>query len=108
MSIFINPTGHSTFGIALCARCSKKFPEDELRADPNSPGLMVCEADYDEYDPYRLPARQTERINLEFVRPDIPLNVPILVTSEGVRITETTDDDRITQDERIRITQGAS
>lgn len=105
MSVFIDPTGHSTYGVALCARCSRKFPEDELRPDPNSPGLMVCEADCDQYDPYRLPARQSENINLLFVRPDIPLDVSPVVTPEGVRVTEVTEDDRITQDGRVRITQ---
>lgn len=106
MSIFIDPSGHSTFGLALCARCSRKFPEDELSPDPNSPGLMVCPADRDEYDPYRLPARQSERINLEFVRPDVPLNVNVVDPPEGIRVTEVTEDDRITQDSRTRITQG--
>lgn len=43
-------------------------------SDPNSPGLRVCVDDMDEFDPYRLPARQTERINLPFVRPDVPLD----------------------------------
>lgn len=105
MSIFIDPTGHSTYGLALCARCSRKFPEDELRPDPNSPGLMVCEEDCDEYDPYRLPARQTERINLEFVRPDLPLDVPVITEVRGVRVTQT-DNDRITEDAGVRITQG--
>jgi hypothetical protein len=31
---------------------------------------MVCKDDLDEFDPYRLPARQTEDITLRFVRPD--------------------------------------
>lgn len=73
MSVFLNPTGRSTYGIALCARCSKKFFLDELSADPNFPGLMVCRDDLDQLDPYRLPMRQTEDITLEFVRPDEPL-----------------------------------
>jgi len=47
----------------------------ELYSDPNSPGLMVCREDLDDLDPYRLPARETERINLDFVRPDIPIAV---------------------------------
>jgi hypothetical protein len=46
----------------------------ELSPDPNYPGLMVCEEDRDEYDPYRLPARQTENITLRFPRPDTPLS----------------------------------
>lgn len=73
MSIFIDPQGESTFGIAICARCSRKMPLSELYSDPNAPGLMVCLDDLDEYDPYRLAARPTEEINLPFVRPDRPL-----------------------------------
>lgn len=73
MSLFIDPTGKPNFGIGICARCSRKLPLDELYSDPNAPGLMVCIEDLDEYDPYRLPARQTEEINLPFVRPDRPL-----------------------------------
>jgi hypothetical protein len=32
---------------------------------------MVCVKDLDVLDPYRLPARQTEQINLPFYRPDV-------------------------------------
>jgi len=46
---------------------------DQLFPDPNAPGLMVCKDDLDVLDPYRLPARQTEQINLPFVRPDLDL-----------------------------------
>lgn len=73
MSIFLDPTGRSTYGIGLCGRCSVKMSIEELYPDPNSPGLMVCKNDLDELDPYRLPARQTETITLKFTRPDVPL-----------------------------------
>jgi hypothetical protein len=73
MSIYLDPTGKSTYGIALCARCSIKMSIEDLYSDPNSPGLMVCEKDLDDLDPYRLPARQTEIITLKFTRPDTPL-----------------------------------
>ena len=73
MSIFLDPTGKSTYGIGLCARCSRKFSLDELRPDPNYPGLMVCKDDADVLDPYRLPARMSEQISLEFTRPDLSL-----------------------------------
>jgi len=43
-----------------------------LGRDPNFPGLRVCdEGCADQLDPYRLPARKTERINLRFPRPDV-------------------------------------
>jgi len=73
MSVFLDPSGESTFGIGICARCSRKLPLDDLYDDPNAPGLKVCIEDLDEYDPYRLAARPTEEINLLYVRPDRPL-----------------------------------
>jgi hypothetical protein len=76
MPIFLNPRGRSTFGLGICARCSRKMFLEELFPDPNSPGLMVCRKDRDTLDPYRLPARQTERITLPFNRPDLPLTDP--------------------------------
>ena len=70
MPLWVNPRGRTTYGIGICARCSRKMSLDELQPDPNAPGLMVCAKDRDEFDPYRLPARQTEDIRLPFVRPD--------------------------------------
>jgi hypothetical protein len=71
--VFFDPTGRSTYGIGICDRCRRVFSLEDLHSDPNSPGLKVCRADMDQYDPYRLPPRQTENINLPFVRPDVPL-----------------------------------
>ena len=73
MPLYLNTIGRSRLTIALCDRCNRKFPIDELRPDANSPGLIVCEADWDSLDPYRLPARETEDITPPFVRPDVPL-----------------------------------
>jgi hypothetical protein len=73
MSIWYDPTGKSSYGIALCDRCSRKMSITDLFSDPNSPGLRVCREDLDDLDPYRLPARQTEIITLPFTRPDVPL-----------------------------------
>ena len=74
MSIYIDPTGEPTYGIGLCARCSRKFPLAQLQPDPNYPALMVCSDDVDDYDPYRLAPRQPDQIVLPFVRPDLSLN----------------------------------
>ena len=71
MSLFLDTRGLAWAGIGICDRCSRKFPIGELMSDPNSPGLRVCRVYVDELDPYRLPARQTERITLPFVRPDV-------------------------------------
>lgn len=74
MAVFLDTTGNATLAIGICGRCSRKFPLDELMSDPNFPGLRVCRADLDEFDPYRLPARQTENITVRFPRPDVPLD----------------------------------
>jgi hypothetical protein len=39
--------------------------------DPNFPGMRVCAEDKDNFDPWRLPAIQTENIALRFPRPDV-------------------------------------
>lgn len=88
MPIFLNTTGQSVLGVGICARCSEKFPLLELEPDRNSPGLMVCKADNDELDPYRLPPRQTENINLPFVRPDVSLDVPTVIDEISALSTE--------------------
>lgn len=72
--IFIDPSGQPTYGIGICGRCSRKMVLSALMPDPNSPGLMVCEADRDDYDPYRLAPRKEDQIVLPFVRPDTSIN----------------------------------
>jgi hypothetical protein len=53
-----------------------KRPIIEAMPDPNFPGLKVCQQGCaDEKDPYRLPARKTERIALQFPRPDVSVAV---------------------------------
>ena len=73
MGIYLNTLGRSTLAIGICGRCSRKMSLDDLYSDPNYPGLKVCLEDRDEYDPYRLPARQPEKIALLFARPDTPI-----------------------------------
>jgi hypothetical protein len=71
MPIFLDTRGLSSVAIAVCDRCKMKRTFVSLQADPNFPGLRVCDQGCkDEFDPYRLPARKTERINLRFPRPD--------------------------------------
>jgi len=102
MPIFINPRGRASYGIGLCARCSCKFPLEELHSDPNSPGLMVCARDLDILDPYRLPARETEDITLPFYRPDVDLTSlgPPLPVDQMLRQRLQTEDgqDILTED----------
>lgn len=75
MSVFLDPTGKTTYGIGICARCSQKFSLDDLYPDINYPGLMVCKEDSDVLDPYRLPARISEQVSLPFARPDVLVDV---------------------------------
>jgi hypothetical protein len=63
--------------IAICDRCSMKFPWKDLRPDGNSPGLMVCAADYDPRNPWRERPIRPDRIALKWSRPDVPLNAGI-------------------------------
>jgi hypothetical protein len=70
MSIFEDTTGNSTLGIGICDRCKRKFPLGQLHPDPNVPGLRVCDEDTDQFDPWRLPPRQPDKITLPFYRPD--------------------------------------
>jgi len=73
MPLYLDTRGRSTLGFGICARCSRKMSLDDLQSDPNFPGLMVCDKDLDQFDPYRLPARQSEDITLRFVRPDVSI-----------------------------------
>ena len=75
-SLFLDTTGNATLGIGICQRCQFKFALSDLQDDPNIPGFKVCKADRDDFDPYRMAARQADKINLPFVRPDTPLETP--------------------------------
>lgn len=98
MAIFLDTIGESDLAIAICDRCKMKRAHAVMRSDPNFPGLQVCnEGCADEFDPYRLPARKTERITLRFPRPDVSVAVDDnnLVTggdNEFVISTEQNDD----------------
>lgn len=72
MPKWLDTTGMASLAIAICDRCKMKRTFVSLGPDPNFPGLRVCDQGCkDNLDPYRLAARQTERINLRFPRPDI-------------------------------------
>jgi hypothetical protein len=72
MPRFLDTLGFSDIAIFICDRCKMKRPHAEARNDPNFPGLRVCgQGCADEKDPYRLPARPTERITIRFPRPDV-------------------------------------
>ena len=76
MGIFLDTIGNASLAIFICDRCRMKRAMDEQMSDPNFPGLKVCQQGCaDNKDPYRLPARKTERINLRFPRPDVSVAV---------------------------------
>jgi hypothetical protein len=73
MPIYLDTRGKSPLAVAICARCSIKFPRTELQYDPNFPGLLVCKDDLDVLDPWRLPARPSDQIVFDGPRPDVDL-----------------------------------
>lgn len=73
MPIYLDTRGNSVLSVAICDRCSRKFAYTELYPDPNFPGMRVCKQDLDQFDPWRLPAIQPERIALRFPRPDVSI-----------------------------------
>ena len=84
MSIWLDTHGNTVLSIAVCDRCKMKRAYVDLGPDPNFPGLRVCnEGCRDQFDPYRLPARQPEKIALRFPRPDVSVaaNQDALVTT---------------------------
>jgi hypothetical protein len=71
MSIWLDTIGNSVLSIAICDRCKMKRAYSNIGQDRNLPGLRVCnEGCNDERDPWRLPARQPEKITIRFPRPD--------------------------------------
>ena len=86
MPRFLNTTGNAVIAIFICDRCKMKRAIIEAMPDPNFPGLKVCQQGCaDQKDPYRLPARKTERITLQFPRPD----VSVATDDSGLVITPT-------------------
>jgi hypothetical protein len=96
VSRFLDTTGQSTLGVALCARCSRKFKLADLQPDPNYPNLMVCRDDLDDYDPYRLAPRAPDQVALPFVRPDesVATNPSGLITNDGTQFVVSEDGQR--------------
>ena len=71
MPRFLDTRGNSSLAIGICDRCKFKYPYSELRSDGNIPAIRVCgNGCSDQFDPYRLPARQPEKISIRFPRPD--------------------------------------
>jgi len=94
MPRFLDTRGNAVIAIFICDRCKMKRPIIEAMPDPNFPGLKVCQQGCaDQKDPYRLPARKTERITLQFPRPDVSVAVDDtgLVTGGDEQFTISTE-----------------
>jgi hypothetical protein len=74
MSIWLDTRGKTVISVAICDRCHLKKSYVDMVSDPNSPGLRVCKDCKDIFDPWRLPARQTEDISIQHPRPDVLLD----------------------------------
>ena len=85
MPIYLDTSGNSIISVGICDRCNRKFAYTDLMPDPNFPGMRVCKDDVDNFDPWRLPARQTENITLRHPRPDvsIALEPNFVITENG-------------------------
>ena len=84
MPVWLDTRGNSVLSVAICDRCNRKMAYTELYPDPNFPGMRVCKEDLDQFDPWRLPALQTENIALRFPRPDQPLGAPVNSTNNTI------------------------
>jgi len=74
MSLFLPVKTRPNASPGICGRCRKKMYLSELKSDPNIPGLRVCRECADEYDPYRLPAREPDNLVVANPRPDEKLD----------------------------------
>ena len=71
MAKWLDTRGNNALSIAICDRCHMKRPYSDMRPDGNIPAIRVCSNECsDQFDPYRLPARQPEKISIRFPRPD--------------------------------------
>jgi hypothetical protein len=85
MSRYLKTKNLPIIAIGICGRCSRKMSIMALRSDANSPGLRVCLRCADERDPWSMPAPATEKLPLQYPRPDVDLlghEPPYLATSE--------------------------
>jgi hypothetical protein len=93
MPRFLNTEGNASIAIFICDRCRMKRAIVEAMPDPNFFGLKVCQQGCaDQKDPYRLPARKTERITLQYPRPDVSVAVDpndIVTTPYGGEVLST-------------------
>lgn len=76
MTKYINTTGESNLAVAVCPRCHFKRKYVDLVEDPNTKQKVCRFGCVDIYDPYRLPPKEPDKIELEYPRPDEDLVTP--------------------------------
>lgn len=99
MPKWLRTFGKANLAIAICDRCRMKRALVDLMQDGNIPSLRVCKYGCsDVLDPWRLPARQTERITLRNPRVDVRVDVisHYLTTEDGGFILNAENNDRLT------------
>lgn len=75
MPLYLNTRGKSDIAIGCCDRCHLKMAHADMVPDPNTPGIRGHKHCMDQYDPWRLPARQPDKIDIEYPRPDTDISV---------------------------------
>ena len=86
MSRFLSVgSGGSSVAIAVCPRCTFKVHYSKLVKDPNTK-QFVCKKCKDIYDPWKLPARHSDKITLTHPRPDSKLNTLDVEAHEDILI----------------------
>jgi len=74
MPMWLDTRGKSDCAIGICSRCGFKMAHADMVSDPNAPGIRGHKHCMDDFDPWRLPARQPDQISIEYPRPDISLD----------------------------------
>jgi len=82
MSLWLDTRGKTSLAIAICDRCKMKASVTDMVPDPNSPGVYAHAYCIDQYDPWRLPPRETEDITVSHPRPDLPLSAPTVMPGD--------------------------
>lgn len=76
MPKYIRTIGERVLSVAICPRCHFKRKYVDLVMDPNTK-MMVCKFNcQDLFDPYRIPPRSPDKIDLQYPRPDDDLVIP--------------------------------
>lgn len=105
MSIYLRTKGESNLAIAICPRCKFKVKYVDLKMDPND-RQYYCSSCVDLYDPYRLPPRAPDQIQLQYPRPEEPLEIVVIedvVLDDGSYWVTSEDEFVVIDDDQILV-----